>query len=397
MKGKKSIKGITLIALVITIIVLLILAGVSIAMLNGQNGILTQASKAQEKTTQAQEEENIKLAIMASSIEDTGYEEVLDTESFKQELKNVFGNQELNVQANGDGSFIIKIEDDQRKYYVNDDKTVINSDNIIEISTAGELASFRDDVNGGNSYEGKAVLLTSDITLSGEWEPIGYYDQNQEIEIPKSETNKSFNGIFDGCNYKINNLQINNEKKGQGLFGLVTDGSVRNIILGENSMVIAGSRSGAIIGCLNGLDGNIYNCINYANVKVETGGGIVGILIGQHIILNCKNYGTIYGMGGIVGASNGIGGWTDEIDEYMHKIINCGNYGSIINETGNYGGGIAGYFNGEIEGCFNKAEIKANGYYSGGIVGSIHGRVINCYNKDSNISGESDVGGIVRS
>ena len=45
----------------------------------------------------------------------------------------------------------------------------------------------------------------------------------------------------------------------------------------------------------------------------------------------------------------------------------------------------------------NKAEIKANGYYSGGIVGSIHGRVINCYNKDSNISGESDVGGIVRS
>ena len=36
-------KGITLIALVITIIVLLILAGVSIAMLTGQNGILTQA------------------------------------------------------------------------------------------------------------------------------------------------------------------------------------------------------------------------------------------------------------------------------------------------------------------------------------------------------------------
>ena len=43
-------KGITLIALVITIIVLLILAGVSIAMLTGDNGILTQAKEAKEET-----------------------------------------------------------------------------------------------------------------------------------------------------------------------------------------------------------------------------------------------------------------------------------------------------------------------------------------------------------
>ena len=42
----KERKGITLIALVITIIVLLILAGVSIAMLTGENGILNQANKA---------------------------------------------------------------------------------------------------------------------------------------------------------------------------------------------------------------------------------------------------------------------------------------------------------------------------------------------------------------
>ena len=53
-------KGITLIALVITIIVLLILAGVSIAMLTGQNGILTQAQNAKNKTEEAQaEEQNI--------------------------------------------------------------------------------------------------------------------------------------------------------------------------------------------------------------------------------------------------------------------------------------------------------------------------------------------------
>ena len=56
-KQRKNSKGITLIALVITIIVLLILAGVSIAMLTGQNGILTQAQNAKNKTEEAKEEE----------------------------------------------------------------------------------------------------------------------------------------------------------------------------------------------------------------------------------------------------------------------------------------------------------------------------------------------------
>ena len=56
-------KGITLIALVITIIVLLILAGVSIAMLTGQNGILTRAGTATDETLIGEAEEAVKLAI----------------------------------------------------------------------------------------------------------------------------------------------------------------------------------------------------------------------------------------------------------------------------------------------------------------------------------------------
>ena len=57
---KRNEKGITLIALVITIIVLLILAGVTISMLTGENGILTQAQRAKEETEEAQaNEENI--------------------------------------------------------------------------------------------------------------------------------------------------------------------------------------------------------------------------------------------------------------------------------------------------------------------------------------------------
>ena len=46
-------RGITLIALVVTIIVLLILAGISISMLTGQNGILNRAQEAKEKTEDA--------------------------------------------------------------------------------------------------------------------------------------------------------------------------------------------------------------------------------------------------------------------------------------------------------------------------------------------------------
>lgn len=56
-------RGITLIALVITIIVLLILAGVSIAMLTGNNGVLNRATTAQEKTVTTTNEEILKLAV----------------------------------------------------------------------------------------------------------------------------------------------------------------------------------------------------------------------------------------------------------------------------------------------------------------------------------------------
>ena len=58
---KKNTKGITLITLVVTIIVLLILAGVSISMLTGQNGIITQAQKAKEATEKAAKDEESAL------------------------------------------------------------------------------------------------------------------------------------------------------------------------------------------------------------------------------------------------------------------------------------------------------------------------------------------------
>ena len=58
MRRRNLNKGITLIALVITIIVLLILAGVSIAVLTGEDGILAKAKLAKERSEQAEQEEN---------------------------------------------------------------------------------------------------------------------------------------------------------------------------------------------------------------------------------------------------------------------------------------------------------------------------------------------------
>lgn len=72
-------KGITLIALVITIIVLLILAGVTIATLTGDNGILSRASEAKEKTQISKENELRRLTALeaATNIEDTTHTETI--------------------------------------------------------------------------------------------------------------------------------------------------------------------------------------------------------------------------------------------------------------------------------------------------------------------------------
>ncbi len=74
---KTNNKGITLIALVITIIVLLILAGVAIATLTGDNGVLTKAAKAKQETQKATEDELRRLTMLKaiSNIENTTYTE----------------------------------------------------------------------------------------------------------------------------------------------------------------------------------------------------------------------------------------------------------------------------------------------------------------------------------
>ena len=122
----KNNKGITLIALVITIIVLLILAGITIAMLTGDNGLLTKANDAKAKDIEASVDEKVRLAAAALRLEiaketatDPHYDARKHTGTLKTTLTNDLPlttgsgwNVEATPAANDDeatsGSFLIE-------------------------------------------------------------------------------------------------------------------------------------------------------------------------------------------------------------------------------------------------------------------------------------------------
>ena len=91
-KRMKNQKGITLIALVITIIVLLILAGVTIAMLTGENGILNKATTAVNNTTDAELKEAVRLAVATNITNNDGSFVVTDKTALKKEIETANAN-----------------------------------------------------------------------------------------------------------------------------------------------------------------------------------------------------------------------------------------------------------------------------------------------------------------
>ncbi len=86
-KQEKSNKGITLIALVITIIVLLILAGISIATLTGENGVLTKGNTAKVENEKATAKEKVQVAVMGSF----GTDGKIDLDTLNKNINQVEG------------------------------------------------------------------------------------------------------------------------------------------------------------------------------------------------------------------------------------------------------------------------------------------------------------------
>ena len=110
---KKNARGITLLALVITIIVLLILAGVTINALSGENGIITKSKEAKIKTEKSKTIEKINLAILTAMTKGDGD---IDNATLREELEK----EGLTVKTEGnnlpwdvsDGKYIYRINED---------------------------------------------------------------------------------------------------------------------------------------------------------------------------------------------------------------------------------------------------------------------------------------------
>ena len=386
-KQKNKEEGVTLIALVVSIIVLIILAGVSIAMLVGENGIITQAQRADELTTQAQQKEAIELAV--ASVQAQGTLE-LDKTKLETALQSQLGDTTYTLTENGDGSFQLQIV--ERSYYIDSTGEVITEENMIAIGSAEELKAFRDDVNSGNTYEGKYVYLTSDITLdiNEEWEPIGL----RIIDNSSSEENIPFCGIFNGMGHEINGIYINTTEIGQGLFGYIRNAKISNLTIGEQNSIQGGLSTAGVVGhCSSSVISNVCNKSDiYGNYSANSQvGGIAGVAGTNSTFLNCSNLGNISANGFLAG---GIVGYCSNV-----QIKSCYNIGKIT--ASSFLGGITGgTYRGNIiiSNCYNKAEINSQGDNVGGIVGGIVEQttlcsVSNSYNT-GNIIGRDNIGGI---
>ena len=382
---KLSDKGITLIALVITIIVLLILAGVSIAMLTGDNGILTQAQKAKKETEEAAKEEAEMLKKIENMIaEGNGeeYEKVEDsTPGDITDGGKADGTEDNHYKVRSIEDFLVVLSESRKDGLT--DKYV-----DIEVNL---------DFNNPNSYsDPNNTDLFEDYNEDGTTEGIMNELTNKEERGLKN--GYEFAGILDGKGHTISNMYLKEEllyysaahnDYQTGVFHENT-GIIKNLNLqGEFVVTIneltTAARVGGIVG-QNKHGGELINCVSDIDINVKGNnlkeeenieiaiGGITSenednnenTIIDRCIYkgnLNCEfkinntvsgNYHTVR-IGGIVGDNESI-------------VINSINEGTVsttkntedITSNTLYIAGIVGKNNdfGIVENCANTGEVK---------------------------------------
>ena len=143
---KNNLKsGITLIALVITIIVLLILAGISISMLSGENSIINQAVKAKNKSEAEGLMEQIQLEVMGNYKTDG----TIDKETLISNL------QDKGYNVDGE-NFPITVGKDEKEYFIYDDGRVEDKENAEDVQNGVIIDYDIDlgiDVDGNSQYD----------------------------------------------------------------------------------------------------------------------------------------------------------------------------------------------------------------------------------------------------
>lgn len=233
------------------------------------------------------------------------------------------------------------------------------AEDSVVISTVEELVSFRDAVNAGDSFEGKTVVLTENLELEGAWLPIG-------------TASSPFKGTFDGGYHYISGLSVSGKTE-QGLFGLVTGGTVKNLVV--RGSVEGTSNVGGIVGKIDGA--RIENCMNSASVSGGSAvGGIVGYVNGACVIEGCSNNGSVSGTTGYIG---GISGQHWRAGE----VRNCYNTGRVSGPA-TVGGVVGGHKAATtiVENCFNGGKVvDTTGYANniGAVLGANSGTCTNCF------------------
>ena len=219
-------------------------------------------------------------------------------------------------------------------------------DNPFLISTAAELAWFRDYVNNESQYV--SATLTEDIDLSEFCHAADAATNTEELSWDPIGNGRMYCGTFDGNGKTIRNLYINTTYIFRGFFGYANGGSIKNITF-DNAMVKNANKFGTGI-----LTGGFEKC-TIENIKIlancsvegtENTGGIAGA--GAGYISNCENRAKVNGtnnVGGIVGSS------------YDNTISSCANYGAVTGTE--YAGGIVGYFgSGTMQNSANYGDIS---------------------------------------
>lgn len=239
--------------------------------------------------------------------------------SFSFRASSLWGGIEMSDHLDGDGT-------KENPYQIKSEKDL----KLLAYSVAN------DEVDG---YAGCYFSLTKDISLgdSSSWLPIGYYQENGDVEpMP-------FKGYFDGNGYRIYNLKISNtEQDYAGLFGCIHGATIENLII--DGQVNAGSKAAILVGEAN--DSTIMNCTSKGQVRgIGTIGGIVGEAY-DSVILECEN-------------TAGVLGGTDTEDEYEA-----------------FAGGICGSaLSSFISDCINDTTDSYSALYSEGYVGGIAGNI----------------------
>ena len=230
-------------------------------------------------------------------------------------------------------------------------------DKPYQISTAAELAWFRDQVNSGNNSI--SATLTEDIDLAEFCHAKDGTKYTDELSwAPIGNSTYQYLGTFDGKGKTISNLYINATSDKTGFFGYADRGSIKNITFNKAKV----KNDKADTGILAGNAGSciIENIKTLANCSVEGEnyvGGIAGVANGN--ISNCENRATVKGirsLGGIVAAYSG------------NSITSCANYGTVTCANGIVGGMIGTFASGTIQNSVNYGDVTGASY-AGNLIG----------------------------